>query len=140
MELEKNLPEPGNAPQPAAPAAARGAPPALDIPDDALILVPVRNLVLFPGMVLPVTIGRESSVESLWMTVFPISSADRARAAVSAAAGEGDQPQRAVPGDRERAGRLGVGAQLCVVGGQQGGGVGHPVTVSCPALGGRRSR
>jgi hypothetical protein len=47
MELEKNLPEPANAPQPAAPAAARGAPPALDIPDDALILVPVRNLVLF---------------------------------------------------------------------------------------------
>ena len=62
MELEKNQPEPANAPQPAAPAAARGATQALEIPDDALILVPVRNLVLFPGMVLPVTIGRELSV------------------------------------------------------------------------------
>jgi ATP-dependent Lon protease len=62
MELEKNHPEPANAPQPAAPAAARGATQALEIPDDALILVPVRNLVLFPGMVLPVTIGRELSV------------------------------------------------------------------------------
>jgi len=62
MELEKNLPEPANAPQPEVPATARGAPQALEIPDDALILVPVRNLVLFPGMVLPVTIGRELSV------------------------------------------------------------------------------
>jgi len=36
--------------------------PVLVIPEDALIIVPVRNLVLFPGMILPVTIGRESSV------------------------------------------------------------------------------
>lgn len=33
-----------------------------DLPQDALIIIPVRNLVLFPGMVLPVTIGREASV------------------------------------------------------------------------------
>ena len=39
---------------------AGGEHPAL--PDDALILVPVRNMVLFPGIVLPVTIGRELSV------------------------------------------------------------------------------
>ncbi len=32
------------------------------LPDDALILVPVRNIVLFPGIVLPVTIGRRRSV------------------------------------------------------------------------------
>jgi ATP-dependent Lon protease len=32
------------------------------IPDDALIIVPVRQMVLFPGMILPVTVGRESSV------------------------------------------------------------------------------
>jgi len=32
------------------------------IPEDALILVPLRNAVLFPGVVSPVTIGRESSV------------------------------------------------------------------------------
>jgi len=34
------------------------------LPDDALILVPVRNLVLFPGIVLPVTIGRRRSVQA----------------------------------------------------------------------------
>ncbi|HEV2979645.1 MAG TPA: endopeptidase La [Casimicrobiaceae bacterium] len=36
-----------------------GAPRAL--PDDALIIVPVRNVVLFPGMVFPLTVGRERS-------------------------------------------------------------------------------
>lgn len=32
------------------------------IPENALILLPVRNLVLFPGMVVPVHIGRDSSI------------------------------------------------------------------------------
>jgi ATP-dependent Lon protease len=32
------------------------------LPDDALIVIPVRNLVLFPGMVVPVTMARERSV------------------------------------------------------------------------------
>jgi ATP-dependent Lon protease len=32
------------------------------LPDDALILIPVRNLVMFPGMILPVTLGREASI------------------------------------------------------------------------------
>jgi ATP-dependent Lon protease len=32
------------------------------LPDDALILVPVRNLVMFPGMILPVSLGREGSI------------------------------------------------------------------------------
>ena len=31
------------------------------LPDDALIILPVRNLVLFPGVILPITIGREKS-------------------------------------------------------------------------------
>ncbi|MEP7085112.1 MAG: LON peptidase substrate-binding domain-containing protein, partial [Betaproteobacteria bacterium] len=31
------------------------------IPDDALIIVPVRNMVLFPGVVFPLTVGRERS-------------------------------------------------------------------------------
>jgi ATP-dependent Lon protease len=31
------------------------------LPDDALIILPTRNLVLFPGVVLPITIGREKS-------------------------------------------------------------------------------
>jgi ATP-dependent Lon protease len=33
-----------------------------DLPADALILIPTRNLVLFPGTVLPVTLGRQRSV------------------------------------------------------------------------------
>ena len=32
------------------------------IPDDALIIIPVRNVVLFPGMVIPITIAREKSL------------------------------------------------------------------------------
>ncbi len=31
------------------------------LPDDALIIVPMRNVVLFPGMVFPLTVGRERS-------------------------------------------------------------------------------
>ena len=34
----------------------------LRLPDDALILIPMRNLVLFPGLAVPLAIGRESSV------------------------------------------------------------------------------
>ncbi|MBS1186397.1 MAG: lon2 [Burkholderiaceae bacterium] len=33
-----------------------------DLPEDALIIIPVRNLVVFPGLVVPVTVGREGSV------------------------------------------------------------------------------
>ena len=36
-----------------------GAPP---LTDDALIILPVRNLVLFPGVVLPLTVGRPQSI------------------------------------------------------------------------------
>ena len=32
------------------------------LPEDALVLVPVRNLVLFPGLIVPVVIGRERSI------------------------------------------------------------------------------
>ncbi len=32
------------------------------IPEDALILVPLRNAVLFPGVISPITVGRSSSV------------------------------------------------------------------------------
>jgi ATP-dependent Lon protease len=38
-------------------------PPKLpELPEDALIIVPVRGMVLFPGMVAPVTIGRQASI------------------------------------------------------------------------------
>ena len=32
------------------------------VPEDAIIIIPVRNMVLFPGMVVPVTIAREKSL------------------------------------------------------------------------------
>jgi len=44
---------PGSAPQ------AEGV--SRPLPDDTLIIVPVRNVVLFPGMVFPLTVGRERS-------------------------------------------------------------------------------
>jgi ATP-dependent Lon protease len=39
--------------------AAKGYPPP---PSDSLIIVPVRGMVLFPGLVLPITVGRPRSV------------------------------------------------------------------------------
>ncbi len=39
--------------------ALAGIPP---LPEDALILIPTRNTVLFPGTVLPVTLGRQRSI------------------------------------------------------------------------------
>jgi ATP-dependent Lon protease len=53
--------------EPAAGAEVAAAAPeaktlARAIPEDALIIVPVRNLVLFPGVILPLTIGRSRSI------------------------------------------------------------------------------
>jgi ATP-dependent Lon protease len=48
--------------------AAEGATPASSmrklrpLPDDAMVIVPVRNIVLFPGAVVPLTIGRKRSI------------------------------------------------------------------------------
>jgi ATP-dependent Lon protease len=44
-----------------------GALPAL--PSDALIIVPVRNTVLFPGLVLPITVGRSKSIAAAQQAV-----------------------------------------------------------------------
>ena len=45
-------------------AAAAGTQPQAagrELPEDALIILPVRNVVMFPGMVFPLTVGREQS-------------------------------------------------------------------------------
>ncbi|MGB4360806.1 MAG: endopeptidase La [Rhodoferax sp.] len=34
------------------------------LPDDAMVVVPVRNMVLFPGMILPISIGRARSINA----------------------------------------------------------------------------
>ena len=39
------------------------------MPPDALIIVPVRNTVLFPGLVLPITLGRPSSIAAAQQAV-----------------------------------------------------------------------
>jgi len=42
---------------------------ALPIPGDALIIVPTRNMVLFPGVVIPITIGRPKSIAAAQQAV-----------------------------------------------------------------------
>jgi ATP-dependent Lon protease len=44
-------------------------PPLPPLPPDALIVVPVRNTVLFPGMVLPITLGRPKSIAAAQQAV-----------------------------------------------------------------------
>jgi ATP-dependent Lon protease len=58
QEVLANNDEAGNA------AAAPGGTGAAvkPIPEDAMILIPMRNSVLFPGVVTPVTVGRAVSV------------------------------------------------------------------------------
>ncbi|NLF55165.1 MAG: LON peptidase substrate-binding domain-containing protein, partial [Thauera phenolivorans] len=55
-DLDRKLPDSA---ADTAPAAAEATP---ALPEDALIIVPMRNLVLFPGFIAPITIGRPSSV------------------------------------------------------------------------------
>jgi ATP-dependent Lon protease len=45
-----------------APEETHGAAPSPPLPPDALIILPVRGMVLFPGTVLPITLGRPRSV------------------------------------------------------------------------------
>lgn len=49
--------------------AGQPTPPIKEIPADALIIVPVRSLVLFPGMVTPITIGRTKSIAAAQQAV-----------------------------------------------------------------------
>jgi ATP-dependent Lon protease len=43
-------------------SSGRTTAPSPPLPPDALVIVPVRNTVLFPGIVLPITIGRPRSI------------------------------------------------------------------------------
>ncbi|WP_299455028.1 endopeptidase La [uncultured Pigmentiphaga sp.] len=47
-----------------APASASSGAATIELPSDALALIPVRNLVLFPGLVAPIAVGREGSVRA----------------------------------------------------------------------------
>ena len=49
--------------------AASGAATLPPLPPDALIIVPVRNTVLFPGLVLPITLGRSKSIAAAQQAV-----------------------------------------------------------------------
>jgi ATP-dependent Lon protease len=59
ISAEQSAPAPRETAPTAASAASGAAGPAL--PEDALIIMPVRNTVLFPGMVLPIAARRERS-------------------------------------------------------------------------------
>ena len=61
MNAEPERQDPPSRDKPAA-AAANAARASPRLPDDALIIVPMRNLVLFPGLVTPVQIGRAQSL------------------------------------------------------------------------------
>jgi ATP-dependent Lon protease len=55
--------------QPSSDAPARATPSYPQLPPDALIVVPVRNLVLFPGMVFPLSVGRPKSIAAAQQAV-----------------------------------------------------------------------
>jgi ATP-dependent Lon protease len=67
MEMERKQGQPESAA--ATSPTSQGPGPVLAIPDDALVIVPVRNMVLFPGMILPLNIGRESSIAAAQQAV-----------------------------------------------------------------------
>ena len=63
---DKVLSNKGEALDAKTPPAENAAPPkqpaARPLPDDALIIIPMRNTVLFPGVITPITVGRIQSV------------------------------------------------------------------------------
>src|SRR5215472_3489447 len=50
-------------------SAASGGVSLPPLPPDALIIVPVRNTVLFPGLVLPITVARPKSIAAAQQAV-----------------------------------------------------------------------
>jgi ATP-dependent Lon protease len=69
MEMERKQGQPESEPVAAAASPSQGGGSAVSIPEDALIIVPVRNLILFPGMILPLNIGRDSTVAAAQQAV-----------------------------------------------------------------------
>jgi ATP-dependent Lon protease len=69
LEMEKNQNPSEYGPGATASSTGQGATSVLVIPDDALVIVPVRNMILFPGMILPLNIGRESSIAAAQQAV-----------------------------------------------------------------------
>jgi ATP-dependent Lon protease len=65
MTLLHGTPAAGGAGQPQAEAAEAGVP----LPDDGLILLPVRDMVLFPGVIVPIAVGRPKSVAAVQQAV-----------------------------------------------------------------------
>ncbi len=59
---DSGMPPSATAAEPATATAPTGLEAVAAIPADALILITTRNLVLFPGIVLPMTLGRQRSV------------------------------------------------------------------------------
>ena len=62
MELDKIIAADADGRAAAASRASGGADAGYKLPDDVLVLLPVRNMVMFPGLVLPVTFGRPGSI------------------------------------------------------------------------------
>ena len=50
-------------------ASAPSADKSVSIPADALIIIPVRNTVLFPGMIAPITLGRPKAIAAAQQAV-----------------------------------------------------------------------
>ena len=50
-------------------ASASSANQSVSIPADALIIIPVRNTVLFPGMIAPITLGRPKAIAAAQQAV-----------------------------------------------------------------------
>src|SRR4051812_44073199 len=51
------------------PSGPQDTPESVPLPADAAILLPVRNTVLFPGIVAPITIGRPKSIAAVQQAV-----------------------------------------------------------------------
>jgi len=64
MAMSSDNEAPGSSPAPAS-----SSDPSVQIPGDALIILPVRNTVLFPGVVIPITIGRPKSIAAAQQAV-----------------------------------------------------------------------